>query len=189
MYLMEMGDTVLSSALSPQGFRENFLPFEDLSIIRNGLFQQADKARLATSIDAAIIWTKDDAVQVVIDGQAAGEVAGDQRAQITYMVDDSRGPAKLRVVKVASTDTARPGDTVDFTVRFDNVGDQLIGNVTILDNLVTRLEYVPDSAQSSVEAAFSSQMNEGGSSTLRWEITEPMKPGEGGIVRFRTRVR
>ena len=46
---------------------------------------------------------------------------------------------------------ALPGEVVEFTHRFDNVGDHEIGNVTIVDNLTTRLEYVPNSATSSVD--------------------------------------
>jgi hypothetical protein len=61
--------------------------------------------------------------------------------------------------------------------------------VTILDNLTTRLEYVPESAQSSVKANFSASANDGESLTLRWEILEPLKPGDGGLVRFKCRVR
>ena len=56
---------------------------------------------------------------------------------------------KLRIIKVASTQTAIPGETVDFTLRVDNIGTQVVGNAVILDSLTTRLEYVPDSAQSS----------------------------------------
>ena len=50
-----------------------------------------------------------------------------------------------------------------FTLRFDNCGDQPIGNVVIVDSLSTRLEYVPDSAECSLDAKFSTQPNEGGS--------------------------
>ena len=38
------------------------------------------------------------------------------------------------------TQFANPGDEVDFTLRFDNVGNQPIGNVTIVDDLTGRLE-------------------------------------------------
>ena len=89
---------------------------------------------------------------------------------------------------VASTQTAQPGEFIDFTLRFDNVGDQPLGNIVLIDNLTTRLEYVADSAQSSVKAEFAAQGNEGESLVLRWEITDPIEPGEGGIVRFRCRV-
>ncbi len=78
---------------------------------------------------------------------------------------------------------------MEFTIRFDNTGDVVIGNVTIIDSLTTRLEYVPESAQSSVTANFSSAANDGDSTTLRWEIVDPLKPGDGGLVRFKTIVR
>ena len=90
---------------------------------------------------------------------------------------------------MASTPFAQPGDEVDFTIRFDNIGNQPIGNVTILDSLSTRLEYVPDSAQCSVDAQFSTQPNEGDSVVVRCEVTKPLEPGKGGILRFRCRVR
>jgi hypothetical protein len=61
--------------------------------------------------------------------------------------------------------------------------------VTIVDNLTTRLEYVPESAKSSVDADFITQANDAGSLILRWEIRDPVKPGEGGILRFKVKVR
>ena len=90
---------------------------------------------------------------------------------------------------MASTSNALPGEEVEFTLRFDNIGDQVIGNVTIIDNLATRLEYVPDTAKSTVDAQFMTKPNDGGSTILRWEITPPIKPGEGGILQFKARVR
>ena len=92
-------------------------------------------------------------------------------------------------MKIASTPFAAPGDEVEFTLRFDNVGNQVIGNVTIVDNLGTRLEYVDESAQCSLDAQFSTQPNEGDSLALRWEISDPLPAGKGGIIRFRCRVR
>lgn len=179
----------ISSALTSRGFQDSFLPFEDLAMIRHGLVDQAEKARLAIGIQAAIVWTHDQAVHVILDHQAASEITGDQRAEAVYSVKDLRDSPKLRVIKVASTQLAQPGDEIDFTLRFDNVGDQPLGNIVLVDNLTTRLEYVADSAQSSVAAEFSSTSNEAESLVLRWEITEPIEPGQGGIVRFRCRVR
>ena len=108
---------------------------------------------------------------------------------MTYSFDRLPGQPKLRVIKIASVGEAQPGDEIDFTIRFDNVGDEVIGNVTLIDNLTTRLEYVTDTAQSNLEADFSTRQNEGESLVLRWEIREPLNPGEGGIIRFRCRVR
>ena len=62
----------------------------------------------------------------------------------------------------------------------------MIGNVTIVDSLTTRLEYVEDSQKSSLDSRTSRpQANEGDSLMLRWEIDEPLKPGEGGVMQFR----
>ena len=93
------------------------------------------------------------------------------------------------MIKVASTDAALPGDIVDFTIRLDNLGRKPVGNVTLVDNLTTRLEYVEGSAQSSLEAKFSTTENNGGSLVLRWDFGEPIGPGDGGLVRFKCRVR
>jgi len=61
--------------------------------------------------------------------------------------------------------------------------------VTIIDSLTTRLEYVDGSQSSSRKANFGTQENEGESLVLRWELIEPLKVNEGGIVRFKCRVR
>jgi uncharacterized repeat protein (TIGR01451 family) len=164
------------------------MPYENLQIIKLGIFEHEEEALLAERVQAAITWSHDKAVQVVIDGRAAEEVVGDQRAQATFRIDEPCNP-RLRVIKVASTQVARPGDIVDFTIRFDNTGDQLLTNVTLLDNLTTRLEYVADSAQASLDAEFNTQQNEGDSLVLRWDFKEPLKPGDGGMIRFQCRVR
>jgi len=36
---------------------------------------------------------------------------------------------------------------------------------------------------------FITEPNPAGSTMLRWEIQDPVKPGEGGVLRFRTRAR
>jgi uncharacterized repeat protein (TIGR01451 family) len=187
-YRTRQGDGALSRAQVVTAFQDAFLPYENLTVIRTGEFVGLEKARLAAAVEAAITWTADQAVQVVIDNKAAQAVTGDRRAQATYTVDSFHNP-KLRVIKVASTPTAVCGETIDFTIRFDNVGDQVIGNVVLLDSLTSRLEYVPDSAQSSLPARFSVQPNEGDSLVLRWEIDDPIEPGDGGVLRFRCVVR
>ena len=99
------------------------------------------------------------------------------------------GNPRLRLIKVASTPFAQPGDEVDFTLRFDNVGNQTLTKVAIVDNLTTRLEYIPQSAQCSRSAKFSTLPNQGDSLVVRCELSDPLKPGEGGAVRFHCRVR
>jgi uncharacterized repeat protein (TIGR01451 family) len=182
------GEGVLGQAQIITAFQDAFLPYENFTVLRTGQFANNEKARLATAVQAAITWTADQGAQVVIDNRAAQVVEGDRRAQATYMVENFKKP-KLRVIKVASTQTACCGETIDFTIRFDNIGTQVLGNVVVLDNLSPRLEYVPDSAQSSVETVFSVEPNSGNSLVLRWEIDKPIEPGDGGVVRFRCVVR
>ena len=90
----------------------------------------------------------------------------------------------MRIIKIANKDAARPGEFVEFTLRFENIGDEPIGNVTILDNLSARLRYVEGTAQSSVQADFLADLSETGSLVLRWEIEKPLMPKEFGVVRF-----
>ena len=182
-------DGTMSTAIGPRGFQDAFLPYENLTVIRTGEFQTAEKGWLARGVSAAVAWSNIQAVQIILDNKAASAVVQNEKAETIFSVEEPPARPRLRVIKVASTPFAEPGDTVDFTIRFDNVGNQPIGNVTILDNLTTRLDYVPQSAQSSVPAGFSTQANEAGSLVLRWEITDPLQPGKGGILRFRCRVR
>ena len=165
-----------------------FATYENLLIMRKGIFEESEKPRLIEAIDAAITWTHDAAVQVVLDGRKAVDVTGDVRAQATFRVDEPNHPC-LRVIKTSSKKVAKPGDVVDFTIRFDNTGDQTIKKVVLLDNLTTRLEYVPQTAQSSRRAEFSTTVNDGDSLVLRWDFVDPLPPGEGGLVRFHCRVR
>jgi uncharacterized repeat protein (TIGR01451 family) len=165
-----------------------FAPHEDFLVMRLGVIKDAERAKLAEAVDAAITWTHDAAVQVVLEGQEAVEFSGDQKAQATFRVQTPDNPC-LRIIKTASTKVAKPGDVVDFTIRFDNMGDRTITSVTLIDNLTTRLEYVPGSAQCSRPAEFFTSDNQGQSLMLRWELKEPLPVGHGGLVRFHCRVR
>lgn len=169
-------------------FVKEFQAYEDFSIMKVGIYDASQKARLATSIQNAIAWTENQAVQVTIEGQMAHEGNYELNPQEAVMFD-LHGKPCLRIVKAASNNDAQPGDIVDFTLRFDNLGDQRVGNVTIIDNLSPRLELVEGSAQCSIDAEFLTQPNEKGSQILRWEIKDTLEVGQGGICRFKCRVR
>jgi uncharacterized repeat protein (TIGR01451 family) len=166
-----------------------FKAYEDFQIIRNGMFDNSEKARLAIRMDAAQAWSGTQTVQVAIEGTTAVVAANSSAAESVYRYEMPPGKPRLRIVKVASTGYAQPGEEVEFTLRFDNVGDQTIGNVTVVDSLTTRLQYVPNSAQCSLAANFLTQENEAESAVLRWEIKDPLKVGQGGVIRFKCRVR
>lgn len=169
-------------------FAQGFLPYENFRLLRLGQFDDAERPMLAERVQNAIAWTHNQAVQVLVKDQKPATVSGEQRAQAVFVFEPPC-PGKIRICKVASTNGALPGEFVDFTLRYDNVGESEVGNVTIIDNLTTRLEYVEGTAQSSRPADFFTTENQGGSLILRWEIRDPVPAGQGGIIRFRCRVR
>lgn len=168
---------------------ESFLaPQMNLQVVKLGVIDNSEKPRLAKAIVSAYSWASDISAQVVVDGKQVHQQIGRTQCGEIYGLEEPNSP-RIRLIKLASTGTAQLGEEVEFTLRFDNVGDQPIGNVTIVDNLATRLEYVDDSAKATVDAEFVTEANEGGSLLLRWEITDPLQPGEGGVLRFKARVR
>ena len=182
-----MPPVLVENAQALTGAHGSLLPFEDFALIKRGFFDNSEKARLAARVEAALAWSHDLAVQVLIDNVQAHEATTDASAGTITMYE--LGDSRLRICKIASREDARPGETVEFTLRFDNVGGQAIGNVTVIDNLTTRLEYVEGSQKSTLKANFATVENQGNSLVLRWEIIDPIEVGEGGVIRFQCRVR
>ena len=179
----------IENAQKPLATLENLLAFEDFEIIRRGVFDNTEKARLAERLEAAEVWSLNKQVQVVVDNQHASEAKRGVLPEEGVLYEMPPGKPRVRIIKLASKKEARPGEIVDFTLRFDNIGDQVVGNVTIIDNLTTRLEYVDGSQSCTRKADFVTAANEGETLILRWEITDPLKVGEGGVIRFKCRVR
>ncbi|MBL9165202.1 MAG: DUF11 domain-containing protein [Planctomycetaceae bacterium] len=163
-------------------------PYCNVQLIRSGEVIGTDVVKIARASLAAIAWSGVEAAQVVLDGRHAQAAVSDVSPGTIYHLFEPNNP-KLRLVKLASKSSAQPGEEVEFTLRFDNVGDKVIGNVVITDNLTTRLEYVEGSQKTSLPASFTTQANDGESLILRWELTEPLEKGKGGVIQFRCKVR
>lgn len=160
-----------------------------VSVIEQAELSGSQKAMLAKGRQAALTWGGVEGVQVVADFQSAMVVFDVEKAD---EIVESHSPfqrPKLQVVKLASQDAAQQGDVIDFVLRFKNVGDQTIGNVTLLDNLPDRLEFVAGSASCDLACQFYTQDNEQGSVILRWDIEKPLPVNAGGVIRFSCRVR
>ncbi|MGD0654848.1 MAG: DUF11 domain-containing protein [Thermoguttaceae bacterium] len=188
-FRMKQGDGALSSVIGPRGFQNAYKPYENLTVIRQGVYKNAERPLLARGHQSAVVWSHVQSVQVILDLKGAMAAVQDEQAESIFTVALPPGNPKLRIIKLASTPYALPGEEVWFTLRFDNVGNQTIGNVTIIDSLSTRLEYVEGSAQCSREAKFSTQPNEGDSLVVRCELANPLEVGRGGIIRFCCKVR
>jgi uncharacterized repeat protein (TIGR01451 family) len=98
--------------------------------------------------------------------------------------------APLTVTKsVDSTGPVESGSTVTFTIRYVNTGNKPISELVVSDSLSGRLEYVPGSNQSDRAANFAAIANEAGSAIVRWELPGMLLPGQGGVVKFKAKVR
>lgn len=162
-------------------------PYADIALFRTGVLTDKDEAKLAVGLANARAWVQVEELNVFVDGQEAIETSSALRAQ-GVVVYDHKG-ARIRLCKVASEYLANPGDVVSFTIRVDNTGEQPLSNLVITDSLTPRLEFIDGTDKSSLNATFSKTPNTVGSEILRWEISDVLKPGEGGVVRFDCRVR
>jgi len=108
-----------------------------------------------------------------------------------HMAQMSNQPAKLgNLLLLKSVDQPRVevGGTVTFTIVFRNVSTLVLEKVVLVDSLHERLRYVPGSATASVPHTVKTRMNEVGSTLVRWELTEPLKPDQQGQVSFQAKV-
>jgi uncharacterized repeat protein (TIGR01451 family) len=176
--------------------------FEYVGTDKLRLLTEEQKTRLKRQMDLAIHFTRQQLVRGImtpIGTKAIGRV--DNLGQVTGTLEvrdvtclcTQEQPAipeqPLHICKWASAEGAQIGDVITFTIRYSNLGGKPIKDIAISDNLTGRLEYIPGSAKSDRESVFVTQDNDAGSLILRWEIRDPLPPGQKGIVTFQARVR
>ena len=158
-----------------------------MDLLSTGEKRYRDKADLLDAILAAREWSTPESIGIIADGTEPMSVIGNQGTSgVTHY---ERKGARIRLCKVASEQMAHPGDTIQFVIRFDNVGEQPLSNLVVTDSLTGRLEYVPDTQKSTRDAQFVLTPNGAGSETLRWELRRNLEPGEGGLISFECKVR
>ena len=170
------------------GVRNSFAAYENLELIKWGRHVASQSSRLQLGMQSANAWTDNLRLQAHAKGVQPIVVNDLSAAQQIISIESDGKGSVLRVTKVASKIAADVGEEVEFTIRFDNLSSKHVGNVTLVDNLTGRLQYVEGTAECSLKANFVNKVNEGGSLTLRWEIVDPVKPQKGGIIRFKCRV-
>ncbi len=180
--------TPLEKVLPIENLSDAFMPFEDIQLLRHGRWDRGDLIKLQRGVQAALAWGTAEELQVLIN-EKEPLVKSSVKGAAETLVYELNGKPRIRICKVASQQVASPGDEIHFTIRLDNVGEQEVKNVVVLDSLAPRLEFVEGSQQSSLELEFDSEDNEAGSKTLRWKCKKDLKAGEGGVIRFRCRVR
>ena len=178
----------VAKTLTPQGTRNYQSAMLGQTNLKIGKIDNSVAAQLQKGMQAALAWETDLGLRVFSKGIQPVIVRDLATAQELMHIESDKDPT-LNVVKTANVIAARPGDEVEFMIRFDNISSRKIGNVTLMDNLTRRLEYVEGSSECTLKSEFKSEVNDAQSLALRWEIIEPVEPGTGGVIRFRCRVR
>lgn len=186
----EQGQSTVAQLRGPTIHEKLLNIYQSLSFVQTGRLNDADTARLNLGIQAASFWTREQnpvitaKTDMVLEGRFT-----QTSAAITGIDDEVKEAEQLRIVKLADKKTAQPGDEIQFTIRYDNLGGKEAFHIRIVDNLTPRLEYIEDSATSDRAGRLVLQDNGEGSNILVWELDEPLPGKTGGTVTFKARVR
>ncbi len=118
---------------------------------------------------------------------AAAETGSVQGSHVPPTKEQPDKP--LKIIKWPDKCGGLVGDVITFFLRFSNGGGQSITDIVVSDSLTSRYEYVPGSARTDRDTVFTTQPNDAGSLTLRWEFPGALQPGDSGIVSFQVRIR
>ena len=185
---MDAYQGVMSQLRSPSVHDKLLNIYQALAFVKFGRIDDADSARLNYGLQAASLWTREE--NPVISSKTDMALEGNfLQATAVITAIDEKESENLRIVKLADKQTAVPGDQIEFTIRYDNLGTKEVYHIRIVDNLTPRLEYVDDSATSDRKGRLVLQDNGEGSQILIWELDEPLKGKTGGVVTFKARVR
>lgn len=186
----------LEERLGPLAVDQAALPREDDSVVQPVAHALDDAAELARTsrrplavvgFDVPIAWTRVQAANVLSDGREPRVVASD-RGTATLRFEEP-GRAELTLCKRAGSDTAKPGEELDFTIVLLNSGDRPLTDIVLVDAVPQRLDYIPGSAAAHLPADITTETADDGSTVVKWRFTEPLPAGASGFVRFRTLVR
>ncbi|MBL6724249.1 MAG: DUF11 domain-containing protein [Rubripirellula sp.] len=151
--------------------------------------QGDQKALFHQFANAAVTYQLDECLEVAVQNLRIPSLVRDQTLDGFTIYEFEHGHGRLQISKFADRDDAKPGDIVTFGIRIENVGDGQVNEVVVVDNLTTRLEYVPDSLECEESVDFQTDVNEAQSLRLQWTLQEPLEVGEAVTIQFKCRVR
>ncbi len=164
-------------------------PFEDYGFVQDGLFRRAEKTVLLDAARAAGEWTVERGTVAVAQDLAGSEIIATFDVQELVGAQDMRTPGDLRIVKLADKKTARLGDIVTFTIRFDNLGGQELYKIRILDHLSPRLQLIDESVTCDVAGELEISEGAQGGEVLTFRVSDALPGQAGGSLTFQCRVR
>ncbi|REJ89642.1 MAG: DUF11 domain-containing protein [Planctomycetota bacterium] len=162
---------------------------EDRQTTRSVQVDKTEEATQAYVVQTAGVWSKDDSPIIIGYDQSGQEVHGRRMAQDYTGVEDQRTPGDLAIIKEADRDSAQPGETVTFTIRFKNTGERELSRVRIMDHLTTRVEYVRGSAFSELDGGLTLEEEPDGSQVIIFELAEPLAGEAEGEITFQVKLR
>lgn len=177
----------VENVLQPEMAQDVLAILAGLSIMNRGILIKDDLPIILVGDQAATIWSVDQEVVVAVAGQVAATVTRDQTARELVVYELPNG--RLRICKLADRGDALPGEIVTFLLRVDNIGDSPLSDIVLTDSLSARLQYVPDSQKNTVNAEFSTGVNDDNSLRMTWKFPEELKVGEGTTIEFKCKVR
>jgi uncharacterized repeat protein (TIGR01451 family) len=148
------------------------------------LARRAQTPLVKVGFDVPIAWTCVKGANVLVNGQTPQTVAVDHGTATLRFEEPGR--AELTLCKRAGSDTARPGEELDFTIFMLNSGDRPLTDIVLVDALPGRLKLIPESPAASLPADFSTEQADDGAVVLKWRMKATLRAGESGFVRFRT---
>ncbi len=157
-----------------------------------GLMERHQGSVIQQQIQNAIAWTRDQYPVLTAATTSASNINAVFKVQQTVGLEDERKTkGNIHIVKLADREIAQTGDTILFTIRFENTGDFDVYDVRIIDNLTPRLEYVSGTAQIDGEhpGEVVVEDNGEGSSILTFNLDAPLKGHDRGEITFEARVR
>lgn len=158
----------------------------------SGTFNRNEGIIIAEQMRNAIAWTRNEFPVISAVTTNASEISAKFKVQQTVGVKDERETkGNVHIVKLADREVAQSGDTITFTIRFQNTGDFDVYDVTIVDNLTPRLQYVGGSAVIDAKhpGEVSVEPNGEGSEILTFKLDKPLKGHESGTITFEATVR
>ena len=87
----KLGSGAVSAALGPLGFQDRFKPYENLSVIRQGILAKSETAWLIRASDAALAWSHTQSVQVMLERRAAMVESGSTKVGSVYTLGPGAG--------------------------------------------------------------------------------------------------
>ncbi|HVJ69454.1 MAG TPA: hypothetical protein VM510_15870, partial [Caulifigura sp.] len=164
-------------------------PFEDYGFVHDGIFRRAERSALHEAAKAAGEWTIDRGTVAVAKDEAGAEVIAIFDVQELIGAQDMRTPGDLRIVKLADKKTAKLGDIVTFTIRFDNLGGKELYKIRILDNLSPRLQLIDESVTCDVAGELEIAPSKQGGEVLTFRVNDALAGNSGGSLTFQCKIR